>query len=86
MKPFVINRHGQVVLPYNFFPEMDLTVFETLEQFTSVIKREFEQKARTEDDILSRVDSGQYQSRYELLRDLALHMDWVNRYAFTLYE
>jgi 3-oxoacyl-[acyl-carrier-protein] synthase III len=86
MKPFVINRHGQVVLPYNFFPEMDLTVFETLEQFTSVIKREFEQKARTEDDILSRLASGEYRSRYELLRDLALHMDWVNRYAFTLYE
>jgi 3-oxoacyl-[acyl-carrier-protein] synthase-3 len=86
MKPFVINRHGQVVLPYNFFPEMDLTVFDTLEQFTSVIKREFEQKARTEAEILSRLASGEYRSRYELLRDLALHMDWVDRYAFTLYE
>ena len=58
MKPFVINRHGQVVLPYNFFPEMNLTVFETLEQFTSVIKREFEQKARTEDAILSAWPAG----------------------------
>ena len=86
MKPFVINRHRRVVLPCNFFPEMDLTVFDTLERFTSVIKREFEQKARTAAEILSRLASGKYRSRYELLRDLALHMDWVNRYAFTLYD
>ncbi len=86
MKPFVLNRHGQVVMPFNFFPELDLSVFETLEQFTAVIAREFEQKARTEADILARLAQGAYRSRYELLRDLALHMYWVNRYAFTLYE
>jgi hypothetical protein len=70
MKRFVINRHGRIVLPFNFFPERDFSVFETLEQFDAVIKREFEEKARREADIVSRLDTGAYQSRYELLRDV----------------
>ena len=31
MKQFVINKHGRIVLPFNFFPEMDFSVIETLE-------------------------------------------------------
>jgi 3-oxoacyl-[acyl-carrier-protein] synthase III len=86
MKPFVINRYGRIVFPFNFFPELDFSAFETLEQFAAVIKRDFEEKAPTETDILARVESGGYKGCFEVLRDLALHLFWVNRYAMTMYE
>jgi 3-oxoacyl-(acyl-carrier-protein) synthase III len=85
MKPFVLNRYGRLVFPSNFFPELDFSVFETLDQFAAVIKRDFEEKAPTETDIVARVESRAYGSRYELLRDLALNLFWVNRYALTMY-
>ena len=53
MKPSSINRYGRIVFPFNFFPELDFSVFETLEQFAAVIKRDFEEKAPTETDIVS---------------------------------
>ena len=86
MKPFVVNRSGRIVLPTNFFPQLDFTVFDTLEQFAAVIKRDFDAKAPTGTDILERTEAGAYRSRYELLRDLALNLFWVNRYAMTMYE
>jgi 3-oxoacyl-[acyl-carrier-protein] synthase III len=86
MKPFVINRHGRIVLPFNFFPELDFAVFETLDQFSAVIKRDFEEKAPTETDIVARLQAGEYRSRFEVGRDLALDLFWVNRYAMTMYE
>jgi 3-oxoacyl-[acyl-carrier-protein] synthase-3 len=86
MKPFVINRYGRIVFPFNFFPELDFSVFQTLDQFAAVIKRDFEEKAPTEADIVARVESRAYKGRYEVLRDLALHLFWVNRYAMTMYE
>jgi len=86
MKPFVINRYGRIVFPSNFIPELDFSVFETLEQFEAVIKRDFETKAPTETDIVARVEARGYKGRYELLRDLALNLFWVNRYAMTMYE
>jgi 3-oxoacyl-(acyl-carrier-protein) synthase III len=86
MKPFVINRYGRMVFPSNFFPALDFSVFETLDQFAAVIHRDFEEKAPTEQDIVARLESGAYQGRYELLRDLALDLFWVNRYAMTMYE
>src|SRR5436309_6659112 len=86
MKPFVVNRYGRIVFPFNFFPELDFSVFETLEQFTAVIKRDFEEKAPTEADIAARVEAHTYAGRYDLLRDLALDLFWVNRYAMTMYE
>jgi len=86
MKPFVINRYGRLVFPYNFVPELDFSVFETLEQFAAVIKRDFEEKAPTETEIAARVESRGYKGRYDLLRDLALNLFWVNRYAMTMYE
>jgi 3-oxoacyl-(acyl-carrier-protein) synthase III len=85
MKPFVLNRYGRLVFPGNFFPEFDFSVFETLEQFAAVIKRDFEEKAPSETDIVARVESHGYRGRYELLRDLALNLFWVNRYALTMY-
>src|SRR3954447_13712347 len=86
MKPYVLNRHGRLVLPSNFFPELDFTVLGSLEQLDAVITRDFETKAPTGTDILSRVQSGAYGTRYDLLRDVALNLLWVNRYAITMYE
>ena len=86
MKPFVVNRYGRIVFPFNFFPELDFSIFETLEQFAAVIKRDFEEKAPSETEIVAAVDSRAYAGRYDLLRDLALNLFWVNRYAMTMYE
>ncbi len=86
LKPFVINRNGRVVFPCNFFPELDFSVFATLDQFTTVIRRDFGEKAPTEACILTHIQNGQYHSRYEICRDLALNLFWVNRYVLTMYE
>ena len=86
MKPFVVNRYGRIVFPYNFFPALDFSVFETLDQFASVIRRDFEEKAPSEADIVARLETGSYKGRYELLRDLALDLFWVNRYPYTMYD
>ena len=86
MKPFVINRHGRLVFPANFLGELDFSVLESLDQFTAVIGRDFEAKAPTGTDILSRVESGNYPGRFELLRDLGQNLFWVNRYAITMFD
>ena len=86
MKPFIINRHGSLVLPSNFFPEIDFSRLNTLEQFAAVVKRDFDQKAPAGPELVQRVEARSYQSRYELLRDLGLHLFWMNRYAITMYE
>jgi 3-oxoacyl-[acyl-carrier-protein] synthase-3 len=86
MKPFVLNRYGRIVFPSNFFPELDFSVFQTMEQFAAVIKRDFEEKAPTEAEIVARVEVRGYARRGDLLRDLALNLFWVNRYALTMYE
>jgi len=86
MKPFVVNRYGRIVFPFNFFPALDFTVFETLEQFAAVIRRDFEDKAPSETDIVNKLESGLYKGRYELLRDLALDLFWSNRYPYTMYD
>jgi 3-oxoacyl-(acyl-carrier-protein) synthase III len=75
-----------MVFPSNFFPNLDFSVFETLDQFAAVIRRDFEEKAPSETDIVARLESGEYRGRYDLLRDLALDLFWVNRYALTMYE
>jgi 3-oxoacyl-[acyl-carrier-protein] synthase III len=86
MKPFVVNRYGRLVFPFNFYPALDFSVFDTLEQFAAVIKRDIEEKAPTETDIAMRVEGGHYPGRFPLLRDLALNLLWVNRYALTMYD
>ena len=86
MKEFVINSHGRIVLPFNFFPEMDFSAIETLEQLKTIIGRDFSEKAPSEKDITERLSDGKYKTRYELCRDLALNLYWVNRYALTMYE
>ena len=86
MKPFVVNRHGRLVFPANFLGELDFSVLESLDQFTAVIGRDFEAKAPTGTDILSRVESGGYPRRFELLRDLGQNLYWANRYSITMFD
>ena len=84
MKPFVVNRYGRIVFPFNFFPELDFSVFQSLEQFAAVIRRDFEEKAPTETDIVARIEGARHEP-VRALRDLALNL-WVNRYAMTMYR
>jgi len=86
MKPFVVNRHGRIVFPSNFYPDLDFSVFATLEQFEAVLQRDFEAKAPTGTDILHRLDTGGYRTRYELLRDMALNLVWADRNGLTMYD
>jgi 3-oxoacyl-[acyl-carrier-protein] synthase-3 len=86
MNAFVLNRHGRMVFPSNIIPELDFSTVETLEQLDSVIRRDFETKAPSGTDILDKVRTGGYESRYALMRDLALNLFWANRFAITLYE
>jgi 3-oxoacyl-[acyl-carrier-protein] synthase III len=86
LKPFVVNRYGRLFFPCNFFPELNFSVFETLEQFLAVIRRDFGEKAPTETDIVSHVQAGDYKTRYDIGRDLALNLFWVNRFVLTMYE
>jgi 3-oxoacyl-[acyl-carrier-protein] synthase-3 len=85
LKPFVVNRHGRLVFPSNFYPELDFTVFDTVDQFQAVIKRDFESKAPSGVAILERIEANGYTNRYELLRDMALRLLWVNRYSITMF-
>lgn len=86
VKPFILNSAGRVVFPSNFLPSLDFSVFESLEQLGAVIHRDFDAKAPTGTDLLERAESGAYHGRYELLRDLALNLFWVDRYTITMYE
>ena len=86
MQPFVVNQHGKLVFPSNFLPDLDFTVIESEAQLDGVIRRDFETKAPKGTDILARVEAGQYASRYELMRDVALNLFWVNRFAMTMYD
>src|SRR6266480_3726612 len=86
MKPFVLDRYGRIVFPFNFFPELDFSLFDTLEDFETVIRRDFEDKAKSETQIVAGLTGNAYHERYWLLRDLTGHLFWINRYAMTMYE
>ncbi len=86
MQPFVINRHNRLVFPSNFLPDLDFSVIETEEQLDQVIRRDFETKAPSGTEIGSRIAGGRYQDRVQLMRDVALNLFWVNRFAMTMYE
>ena len=86
MQHFVVNRHGRLVFPSNFQPDLDFSVIDTEDQLDSVIRRDFETKAPKGTEIMSRVESGHYSTRYQLMRDVALNLFWVNRFALTMYE
>ena len=86
MQPFVLNRHGRLVFPSNFLPDLDFSVITSEAQLDSVIRRDFETKAPKGSEIVARIDSAHYATRYELMRDIALNLFWVNRFAITMYE
>lgn len=85
-QPFVVNAAGRLVFPSNFTPDVDFTGMDTLDQLARVIRRDFETKAPSGSDIRAKAEAGKYADRYELLRDLALNLFWVNRFALTMYE
>lgn len=86
MQPFVINRHDRLVFPSNFIPDLDFSVIETEEQLDQVIRRDFETKAPSGTEIGERIAAGRYGDRTQLMRDVALNLFWVNRFAMTMYE
>ena len=86
MKSFVLNRHGRLVLPSSIMPQLDFSTMESLEQLDNVIRRDFETKAPSGTDILDKVRTGAYESRYALMRDLALNLFWANRFSITMYD
>ncbi|SFW72573.1 3-oxoacyl-[acyl-carrier-protein] synthase III C-terminal domain-containing protein [Amycolatopsis australiensis] len=86
MKPFVINRHGRLVFPTNFRYDLDFSLLDTPAELTAVIGRDFDAKAPTSTELLARIGAGAYSRRPELLRDLAQHLFWVDRYDITMYE
>jgi 3-oxoacyl-[acyl-carrier-protein] synthase III len=86
VKPFVVNSRGRLVFPSSFFPDLDFSVFGSLEQFEAVITRDFEAKAPTGTDIVDRIGASKYPNRFELLRDVGLNLFWVDRYAITMYD
>jgi 3-oxoacyl-[acyl-carrier-protein] synthase III len=86
MKSFVINRHGRLVFPAVFQSNLDLSLLQTLDQFTAVIGRDFEAKAPTGRELLARIESGAYARRFDLLRDLSQHLFRADRYAATLFD
>src|SRR4051794_3704611 len=86
MKPFVLDAHGRLMFPSNFLPDLDFSVMAGLKMLDAVIARDFEKKAPTGTDILERVEAGEYESRYQLMRDVALNLFWTNRFAMTMYE
>lgn len=86
MQPVEINSHGRIVFPLNFFPEFDFSALRSLDQFAAVIRRDFDAKAPTGTDILERCRSHAYRDRYELMRDVALNLFWVNRYTISMFN
>ena len=86
MKSFVINRHGRLVFPTNLNGDLDFSLLETLDHYNTVIGRDFEAKAPTGAELLARIESGAYSRRFELLRDLAQNLFWVNRYSITMFD
>lgn len=86
MKPFAIDRHGRLALPSHFFHSVDFSALDSAEQLAALIQRDFDSKGPSGAEFLRRLESHAYRNRYELLRDLALHLFWVNRFWLTLYE
>ncbi len=86
MQPFVVNKHGRLVFPSNFSPDLDFSVIESEAQLDGVIRRDFETKAPKGTEIQAKIAAGGYTTRYELMRDMALNLFWVNRFAMTMYD
>ncbi len=86
MHSFELNKHGKIVFPANCFPDLDFSTFESIEQLDAVVRRDFDSKAPTGTDILERIKTGDYQTKFELMRDMALNLFWANRFKITMYD
>jgi 3-oxoacyl-(acyl-carrier-protein) synthase III len=86
VKPFRLNRHQKLVFPSSIFIDLDFSVIRDLDHLQAIIRRDFEVKAPTGTEIAAIADQGDYRNRYELLRDLGLHLFWANRFALTMYD
>jgi 3-oxoacyl-[acyl-carrier-protein] synthase-3 len=86
MQSVELNRHGRIVFPCNFFPDLDFSTLKGIEQFEAVIRRDFDSKAPTGSDILARIQRGGYRDKFVLMRDMALNLFWVNRYMITMFN
>jgi 3-oxoacyl-(acyl-carrier-protein) synthase III len=81
-----MNKHGKLVFPSSIFVDLDFSIIADLDQLKAIIRRDFEVKAPTGNEIAEWADAGQYATRYELLRDLGLHLFWANRFALAMYD
>lgn len=86
MRSTELNKHGKMVFPANCFPELDFSAVESIEQLDAVIRRDFDAKAPTGSEILERIKTGAYGTKFQLMRDMALNLFWANRYAMTMYD
>ncbi|WP_246066172.1 3-oxoacyl-ACP synthase III family protein [Geodermatophilus aquaeductus] len=74
------------MFPSSVMPQLDFSTMESLDQLDTVIRRDFETKAPSGSDILDRIRTEGYDSRYALMRDLALNLFWTNRFSITMYD
>jgi len=81
-----MNSHGKIVFPSNCIPDLDFSTFQTMKQLDAVIQRDFDAKAPTGSEILERIKAGDYKTKFELMRDMALNLFWANRYKMTMYD
>jgi len=86
MKPFRLNKHGKLVFPSSIFVDLDFSIINDLDQLNAIIRRDFEVKAPNGTEIADLASSGGYATRYDLLRDLGLHLFWANRFALVMYD
>ncbi|MEZ5150269.1 3-oxoacyl-ACP synthase III family protein [Rhodococcus zopfii] len=86
MQQFEVNRHGRIVFPCNFFPDLDFSTITNLEQLDAIIRRDFDTKAPTVSEMISRSAQGAYRSKTDLMRDMALNVYWANRFVITMFE
>jgi len=86
MQSFELNRHGRIVFPSNFLPELDFSVLTGVDQLDAVIRRDFDTKAPTVSEILSRHAQGVYRSKFEIMRDMALNVFWADRFSLVMFE
>src|SRR6478672_3910205 len=86
MHSYEINKHGKIVFPSNCFPDLDFSTLESLDQLDAVVRRDFDSKAPTGTDILEQIKTGGYQSKFALMRDMALNLFWANRFKLSMYD
>src|SRR5258705_6636293 len=85
MRPFELNKQGKIVFPSNCFPDLDFSTFESLEQLDAVVRRDFDSKAPTGTDILGRIKTPAYQTKFGPMPDMALNLFCANRFKMTSY-